>query len=195
MTQVVSAPPQPPAPERMTWDEFLATEFEGKVEWVCGEVIHMSGPSLAHQRLSKRVARLLLAYELSHRGTEVCYETFTMRIAPGKPGRAPDILVVLPEHADRFRGNYLEGPADVVVEITSPSTINLDRGEKYLEYEAGGVPEYWLLDPQRRVAEFYRLGARGVYELAPTPGGRFESAVLPGFGVEVESLWGAGVAE
>jgi hypothetical protein len=44
-----------------------------------------------------------------------------------------------------------------------PESRSRDRGEKYYEYEEGGVREYWLIDPVRRKAEFYQLGADGYY--------------------------------
>lgn len=76
-----------------------------------------------------------------------------------------------------------------VVEIVSPESVGRDRGEKFTEYEAAGIPEYWLIDPQRRWAEFYRLeGER--YRLAfQGTEGRYASTVLPGFWLQVEWLW------
>ena len=64
---------------------------------------------------------------------------------------------------------YLDGPADLVIEVVSPGNRGVDRGEKYVEYEQGGVPEYWLLDPERETHEFYQLRANGLYELATIP--------------------------
>ena len=49
------------------------------------------------------------------------------------------------ERLDRVHRTYLDGPADLVVEIVSPESAGRDRGEKYYEYEAAGIPEYWLL--------------------------------------------------
>jgi Uma2 family endonuclease len=65
------------------------------------------------------------------------------------------------EHLDRLHPTFLEGPADLVVGITSPESISRDRGEKYVEYEAAGIPEYWLIDADRPQAEFSQLGSEG----------------------------------
>jgi Uma2 family endonuclease len=84
----------------------------------------------------------------------------------------------------------MEGPADLVVEIISPESRARDRGEKFYEYEQGGVREYWMLDRQRKQAEFYALGADGIYRLIPSgDDGVFRSVVLPGFWLRVEWLW------
>ena len=88
----------------------------------------------------------------------VRFAPFQMKTGPNLPGREPDLLFIAQEHLDRLKGTYLEGPADLVVEIVSPDSGARDRGEKFYEYERGGVPEYWLLDYARRQAEFYQLG-------------------------------------
>ena len=109
---------------------------------------------------------------------------------PGLPGRSPDILVVLHSHHARVRENYLDGPADLVVEVLSPSTAGVDRGEKFREYAAGGVPEYWIVDPQRQVAEFYRLAVDSRYQRVSAGGdGRYACASVPGFWIREEWLW------
>ena len=62
--------------------------------------------------------------------------------------------------------------------------------EKFYEYERAGIPEYWLLDPQTRRAEFYQLGSEGQYHLiAPDKDARYRSAVLPGFWLQASWLW------
>jgi Uma2 family endonuclease len=67
------------------------------------------------------------------------------------------------EHMERLRDTYLDGPADLVIEIVSPDSVSRDRGLKFVEYESEGIPEYWLLDPLRQQPEFYRLGDDGRY--------------------------------
>jgi len=64
-----------------------------------------------------------------------------------------------------------------------------DRGDKFLEYEKGGVKEYWLIDPIRQLAEFYRLD-NGVYRLAPVDNdGIYRSIVIAGVWLRVDWLW------
>lgn len=78
----------------------------------------------------------------------------------------------------------------MVVEIISPDSRARDRGEKFYEYEQGGVHEYWLLDPLRKQAEFYGLGDDGIYRLIPIGGdGLFHSRVLEGLWLKVDWLW------
>ena len=94
------------------------------------------------------------------------------------------------DRADRVKGAYLDGPADLVVEIVSPESDERDRGEKLREYEAGGVLEYWLADPLRQAASFHRLGPDGRYHAGSLDAdGFYHSAVLPGFRLRAAWLW------
>jgi Uma2 family endonuclease len=105
-------------------------------------------------------------------------------------GREPDLLFIAQAHMARLKDIYVDGPPDLIVEIISPESAARDRGEKLYEYEAGGVPEYWLIDPLRKRAEFYRPGELGLYE--PIFSGRegvFHSEAVPGFWLRVEWLW------
>jgi Uma2 family endonuclease len=62
--------------------------------------------------------------------------------------------------------------------------------DKFYEYERADIPEYWLIDPDTRRAEFFRLGASGQYKSAP-PGddGIYRATVVPGFWLRVAWLW------
>ncbi len=57
----------------------------------------------------------------------------------------------------------------------------------YGDYQAAGVPEYWLIESERRGAEFYHL-IDGRYELAATPDDIHASRALPGLGLPLEWL-------
>ena len=69
-------------------------------------------------------------------------------------GRVPDLLFVTSEHVDRQQPTYLDGPRDLAVEIVSPDSVRRDQGEKFVEYEQAGIPEYWLVDADLEQAEF-----------------------------------------
>lgn len=185
LLELLQAPAQP---DRMTYQEFLAWADEDTLaEWVNGEIIMTSPASLQHQSLAGFLLQVVsIAVETQQLGVVIA-APFQMKLE--RSGREPDLLYIAGEHLDRLRTTYLDGPADLVVEIISPESVGRDRGEKFTEYEAGGVLEYWLLDPQRRWAEFYLLeGER--YRLAMAGAeGPYRSAVLPGFSLRVEWLW------
>ena len=66
-----------------------------------------------------------------------------MKTGRSLPGREPDIIYVTREHLDRIKHVYLEGPADLVVEIVSPESAPETAGQ----VNRGGVREYWCWIP------------------------------------------------
>lgn len=173
----------------MTLQEFLNWQEEDvHAEWASGEVLIMSPVSRRHQELVGFLGAVMRVYAEARGLGRSLSAPYSMHLAAIPSVREPDLLFVATAHLDRLGATYLAGPADLVVEIVSPDSIGRDRGEKYAEYEAAGVGEYWLIDPVREQAEFYLLGdAR--YRLADLRDGRFHSRVLPGLALPVAWLW------
>ncbi|MGH2354796.1 MAG: Uma2 family endonuclease [Chloroflexota bacterium] len=190
MARTELAPPASAPGEKMTYEEFL-TSYDGVwAEWVDGEVIVLMPPGTRHALLTAFLTSILTIFAEVFKLGVVLSAPFQMKLGPGRSGREPDVLFIASEHLDRLLPTRLDGPADLVIEIISPESAHRDRHDKFLEYEAAGVPEYWLLDPDARQAQFYRLGANGRYELmAVDAAGVFHSEVLPGFWLRVEWLW------
>ncbi len=175
--------------KRMTLDEFLNSPSEEFSEWVDGEVIQLSATPL-HQDLVEFLAALMRILAEMHDLGQVLTAPCAMKIAVRPSGREPDVMFVAKANVPRVTEKFVDGPADVVVEVVSDDSITRDRRDKFFEYALGGVQEYWMADYQRRRAEFYRLNEYGTYDSMPLEeGGIFRSAVLPGFWIKVEWLW------
>ena len=174
---------------RMSWEEFLEwCDEDTHAEWVAGTVVVHSPANYRHQDLAGFLAALLRTYTETRRFGVVLTAPFQMKL--GEVSRSPDILFVAAGWRDRIKPTYLDGPADLVVEIVSPDSGVRDRGEKFYEYEAAGVREYWLIDPERQQAEFYQLGEDRHYRfVAPDEQGRYHSAVLSDFWLKPDWLW------
>ncbi|MGE3270667.1 MAG: Uma2 family endonuclease, partial [Chloroflexota bacterium] len=191
MTDVLQPPPAADAdstwpegvPRRMTLEEYLNWDCEGvHAEWVDGEVVLMSPVRAIHQRILLFLARMLSSFCEQHELGEVILANMRMYLSSRPSGREPDLMFVSAAHADRIKDARVEGPADLVVEIISPESDQRDRSEKFQEYEAAGVPEYWLIDPLRHEALFYVLGEDALYHLRlPSPEGVYTSIMLEGF--------------
>jgi Uma2 family endonuclease len=182
--------------EILSFEEYLRqySSREGlKSEWLGGEVaIYPVTNNLAHQRLLY-VLSFLLHYFLSQKQLgQLVFMGLPMKYSDQHPAREPDLMVLLNEHANRLRPTSVEGIADVVIEIVLPESTARDRGDKFIEYENAGVPEYWLLDPIRNEALIYALDAQGTYERVPLDEqDRIVSRVLPGFAVSQAFMWRA----
>jgi len=176
---------------KISYEEFLEWAGEDQhVEWVEGEVVPMSPISDRHQQIGAYLLTLIQLYANMRRLGEVRYEPFQMKAGPDLPGRSPDILFVAEANRARLKKTFLDGPADLAVEIISPESRARDRGDKFYEYEQGGVSEYWLIDPVREQAEFYQRGENGFYHpILPDAQGRYHIAALPGLWLQVNWLW------
>jgi Uma2 family endonuclease len=178
---------EPLAPPQMTYAEFLAWADEDTcAEWVDGRIIMTSPASIQQQTVADFLLKVMGAYAETLVLGMVISAPFQMKLTNG---REPDLIFVAAEHVSRLRDTYLDGPADLVVEVVSPDSLGRDRGEKFTEYEAGGVPEYWLIDPQRRWAEFYQLDEDHYVQAFAGRQGEYHAAALPGFWLRVEWLW------
>lgn len=175
---------------KMTYEEFLAWAEDGShVEWVDGEVIAMSPASKRHQRIVNFLAALFQHFVEAKRNGEVLSAPFQMKLSTRPSGREPDVMFISNEKLELLKNAYLDGAADLAVEVVSPESVARDRGDKFQEYEQGGVREYWLIDPLREQADFYLLGDDGLYRPAPIEDGIFHSRALDGLYLKVEWLW------
>jgi len=102
----------------------------------------------------------------------------------------PDIVYLETAPAAAASNRGIEGAPTLVIEILSPSTTQIDRGVKFQLYARHGVPYYWIVDPDARSVEAYRL-AEGAYRLIRSLGGS-EAVSLPPFpdlALAPSSIW------
>jgi Uma2 family endonuclease len=113
-----------------------------------------------------------------------------MKMQKTERGREPDLMFVSKKNLERLKKNYLDGAADLVIEIISPESRGRDRGDKFYEYEKEGVKEYWLIDYERKQAEFYTPDKKGIYQLTkPDENDIFHSRAVKNLKLNVEWLW------
>ena len=185
-------PPTSYAPPQVSWGDFLdwVLGIEGRAEWVDGEIIGIAGENVRHHLIVGFLHILVTLHAERHRLGLVFAWTFLMKMQHRPTGRMPDLMFLANEHRERLQGTYLDGPADLAVEVVSPDSEVRDRREKMAEYEVAGVREYWLIDEPRREAYFYTLDRNGRYrEALPSVDGIYASTVLPGLRLRVDWLW------
>jgi Uma2 family endonuclease len=180
------------APPLISWEEFhdWALTIEGRAEWVDGEIIDVVGDNVRHYFLVHFLASLLARHVGLNRLGLIFIETMLLKLSSRPSGRMPDLFFLSRDHRDQVKATFVEGPADIVIEVVSPDSEIRDRDLKFVEYEAARVPEYWLVDLLRHEAHFYVMGDSGKYaESAPNADGVFTSTVLPGLCLKVDWLW------
>jgi Uma2 family endonuclease len=182
--------PDPPA--RMTFEEFLEwCDEDTWAEWVDGEVELLTPASSRHQKIKRFLVGLMDRCAGPHQCGEVFDAPFLVRLPEHlRRAREPDILFVRREHFFRIKENFFDGSPDLIVEIVSPDSRTRDYKVKYKEYEAARVDEYWVIDPGRRQAGFFRLGPDGRFHpVQPDDQGVFRSEAFPGFWLTTAWLW------
>lgn len=162
----------------------------GGYEYVDGYVIDVTGAEIIHQKLIYFLHTLIDGYfELRPIG-QIIGQPFTIKL-PAFPRRRrePDLLVVLDIHDDRITDTFIDGPPDICIEVISEESIERDNHEKFAEYAAGGVTEYWIFDPLHSEVRFYRLGSDGSYTAPPLDGEIYRTPALPGLALRTDIFW------
>ncbi len=156
--------------------------WEGRWELIHGVAYDMTpAPSLEHQRISSRmnvaIANALEEAKKKTGGGECEVLAAPLDVFFESGVFQPDLVVVCDPLKKSERG--VEGAPDLVVEILSPRTASKDTVRKRWAYEAAGVPEYLIVDPDERVGVLLRLEA-----------GRYQEAARVEWGALVDLLDG-----
>jgi Uma2 family endonuclease len=173
-----------------TFEQYLERYAHDFYELESGKLVKMSPVHEDHDRISRYLITFFDTYfELRPIG-QIRQAPFAMRLLSGQYGREPDIQVILEANYDKLTPTYVNGPADIVIEIVSTESIGRDHDIKFQEYEEAGVNGYWILDPIHKEARFYRIGDDGLYTRQETgQDGNYQTPLLPGLKVHVPTLW------
>ncbi|PJF46788.1 MAG: Uma2 family endonuclease [Chloroflexi bacterium] len=175
--------------EQVRREQFYETVREDqKAEFINGEVIVHSPAQFHHTRTVTHLIRLLSAF-VEARGMGIT-GTEKMMISLSRNDYEPDICYFAEAKARLFTGDQTRFPApDLIVEVLSPSTEQIDRTIKFEDYAAHGVTEYWLVEPETETVEQYVL-SQGRYELAmKSRTGTLASIAIPGFEIPVRAIF------
>ena len=141
----------------MTEDEYLRFEEKAKVshEFVDGHVFAMSGSTQAHNVICGNV---FAALHGSLRGgpCQAYANDMKLKISSVSSYYYPDIMV----SCEPFEAKSIFKHSPVlVIEILSPSTMQIDRREKLVAYQKiASLKEYVIIYQDRQRAEVYRRG-------------------------------------
>ena len=142
-----------------TPEEYLTSERKAtlKSEYLNGEILAMSGASLAHTHITADIVTEL-NNQLRDGECEVISNDMRVKTGPKGAYFYPDVVVFCgePEVEDNVFDTLLN--PILVIEVLSPSTEVYDRGEKFRHYqELTSLREYVLVSQDRVRVEQYRL--------------------------------------
>ena len=176
------------------YERYVAFFPDGmKGDLIDGHAVIDMSTSVLHERLFRFLLTVLHVYTEEKGLGEVFGSRTTMRV-DDENGYEPDVLFIRADRIGILDVKDAKAPVDLAVEIVSPSSGKRDRETKFEGYERVGVPEYWLVDPIRREAAFYRLDGEpyepgGAYRAVPLASGVFESGVVEGFRLDPQVLF------
>ena len=170
----------PPPKATRTSEDYWALPDGVRAELMDGELWDLASPSRAHQKIVHELDYRLESHIRRHGGScEVYPAPFAVNLfADDTTFVEPDISVVCDTSKLSDRG--CEGAPDFIVEVVSPSSRGMDYVSKLNYYQAAGVREYWICDPERRHTFAYDL--QGGTNVQSYPFSAIvPSTVFPGF--------------
>src|SRR5438270_5773719 len=122
-----------------------------RLELVDGEVAVSPSPTPKHSHVVVQLIVLLgtfidkLGLGELHHDVDTILDEFNVR--------RPDILYFSKARVGLIGEKAMEGPPDLAIEVISPSSIEVDRKDKFEHYRAARVRHYWIVDPVLKTIE------------------------------------------
>jgi Uma2 family endonuclease len=175
-----------PAQGEWSEEEYFALDNNHRVEYSDGFLEFLPMPTIFHQLMLQFIFKTLEAFVEAHDLGIVVISGYKVRLRARKY-REPDILFIKTAHRSGIKEQYCE-KADLVIEVVSDQNRPHDIKTKRVEYAKAGIPEYWIIDPERHEITVLVLKSRqraytefGVFRKGTTAA----SKRLPGFTVDV----------
>lgn len=172
---------------KLNYDDYAKIPQDGmRHEIIDGVHIVNAAPSTVHQHVSKRLQyQLYTKVELAGLGVlfnapvDVQLSEFDIV--------QPDLVIILNENVRKITPTKIKVAPNLVVEILSPSTSELDHTLKKDLFERSGVQEYWIVDPFEQNIEQWIL-TDGKFLQAPSAD-PIVLKIAPGVSIAKESIW------
>ncbi len=180
------------APALVTIEQFLDMEFDGPVELVRGEIVELTRPDQSHGNVCNEIAFALTAWARRTASGRVTTNDSGIVTDP-IPGTIRGADVAFFAAAQLTDGKLPRGQVSLIpvlcVEVLSPSNTWTGMRRKIEEYLAAGVHEVWLVDPELRTVERFRIDIGSALSRESQT---LTSLELPGFSAPVADFF-AGV--
>jgi Uma2 family endonuclease len=176
---------------KMTAEQFLLLGEDPpgvRLELVNGEVAVSPSPTPDHSHAVVNLITILNNYILDRNLGELHHDVDT--ILDQFNVRRPDVLYFSHARTHLIGAKAMEGPPDLAVEVISPSSMEVDREDKFAQYRDAGVAFYWIIDPANKSIEAWELRATSYVPIGHEEGDAV--AKLPPFSdveIPLNRLW------
>lgn len=141
---------------KYTYEDYLKTPDDERYELIEGDMIMTPSPVTKHQRISRKIEFILEKFVTENNLGEV-FDAPCDVYLDEKNVVQPDILFISKDRLDIIGEKNIQGAPDMTIEILSETTAHRDLVKKKRLYAKFGVKEYWIIDPEERIAEIYTL--------------------------------------
>jgi Uma2 family endonuclease len=149
---------------KFTYNEYKALpEGPPYHQLIEGELILSPAPDWKHSTIVARLLNNLFSFVDSRRLGEVRTAPVDVHLSEETIVQ-PDILYVSKSRNAIIKPDGVHGAPDLCIEVLS-SKPDLDREIKRVLYAQFGVNEYWIVDPDRRTVDVFKLQADAVRPL------------------------------
>jgi Uma2 family endonuclease len=176
---------------RLTYEDYVELPDDGRrYEILDGELEVTPSPTTVHQRVSRKLLRILDEYVTDNALGEI-FDAPTDVILANTTIVVPDLLFVAASRSNIVKRRAIEGPPDLIVEILSESTARRDRTRKASLYARLGVAHYWLVEPDDRFVETYAIGKKRYRRMGRVAGdATLCSEPFPDLAIDLSKIWG-----
>ncbi len=168
---------------KYTYEELQQFPEDGhRYEIIDGDLLVTPSPVTHHQRVLRALFRAVDAHVVKLSLGEVFFAPLDVYFSE-QTVVEPDLIYVSRARQGQVKAKYIQGAPDLAVEILSPSSIQNDRKRKFDAYARYGIPHYWIVDPDARTVDEYRLEGTTYRLVARLEG---ETTFRPGLFPELE---------
>lgn len=158
-----------------------------KCELINGVLVIQSPASSEHEDIFGYLYTLLRQYLAETKEGRVFGSRLAMRLSPSWSPE-PDLLVILPTTYSHLKDERLEGPAEIVIEILSKSTREIDLEKKLPAYLKFGIKEVWIIDPEEKTLSIHTQTKTQEWDISQG-NEKARSNVLSEFYLQINWLW------
>jgi Uma2 family endonuclease len=176
----------PATSTKLTYEDYRLIPDDGRRhEIIDGEHYVNPAPNTKHQMVVHNIAFHMWTFVRPRRLGRVFTAPYDVVLAMFDVVE-PDIVFVSSARKHIITEANITGAPDLVVEVLSTNHA-YDEVVKFKRYDAMGIAEYWIADPQREMMKIYRRAA-GRFALAETHDS-VTTPLLPGFSLAVRDIF------
>lgn len=173
----------------LTYEDYARLPADGRRYQVLdGELYVTPAPTTFHQKVSFRLG-LEVGLHVESRELGLVLQA-PVDVLLGRHGIVqPDLLFVAKSRLAIVEDALVRGAPDLVIEILSPSTRELDRLKKARVYQDHGVAGYWIVDPETTSIGDWGLVDGAFVLRANVTEGAFAPEAFPGLQIDLARLF------